>query len=122
MMTNRELLINAARAGEIEGKYYIAYGERDVNEGIDIGGGRLWNPLINNADAFGLMVECQMRICDNGNQIFADVNNRYKASIYVGSKPVTDREKYTRGVITKCAAIVGGLDPSVFNHWCPVRK
>ncbi len=121
-MNNRELLINAARAGEIEGKYYIAYGEREVNEGVDIGGGRLWNPLNSNADAFSLMVKCQMNIRNNGNQIFADVLNQYKASVYLGNKPVTDHERYMRAVITKCAAVIGGFDPSVFNNWCPTRK
>jgi hypothetical protein len=41
MMNNRDLLVNAARAAEIQGKYYIAYDERYINEGIDIGNGRL---------------------------------------------------------------------------------
>lgn len=106
MMTNRQLLINAARAGEIEGKYYIAYGERDVNEGIDIGGGRLWNPLINNADAFSLMVECQIFLQPLDREITA----------YECSGPISytqdvnhgeDREKATRLAIVNCAAIIG---------------
>lgn len=105
-MNNRELLINAARAGEIEGKYYIAYGEREVNEGIDIGGGRLWNPLNSNADAFSLMVylymdldvrdyEIKVNNPDTGISFTQDVNHGY------------DREKATRLAIVNCAAIIG---------------
>lgn len=120
-MNNRELLISAARAGDIEGKYYIAYGERDVNEGIDIGGGRLWNPLNSNADAFSLMVKCQMDIRQHDTQMFASVLNQNKTSVYM-AKPDVNREKYARAVITKCAALIGGIDPSVFNNWCPTRK
>lgn len=105
-MNNRELLINAARAGDIEGKYYIAYGERDVNEGIDIGDGRLWNPLNSNADAFSLMVhlymdmdvydrEIKVNNPDTGVSFTQDVNHG------------EDREKATRLAIVNCAAIIG---------------
>jgi hypothetical protein len=106
MMTNRELLINAARAGEIDGKYYIAYGERDVNEGIDIGGGRLWNPLINNADAFSLMVHLYLDLDVRDYAILVnnpDTGVRYKQLVARGE----DREKATRLAIVNCAAIIG---------------
>nr|UWF98077.1 MAG: hypothetical protein [Bacteriophage sp.] len=106
MMTNRELLINAARAGEIAGKYYIAYGERDVNEGIDIGGGRLWNPLINNADAFSLMVSLYATLEINGHDVLMS-----NPDTGVGHREVVnsdaDREKATRLAIVNCAAIIG---------------
>ena len=105
-MNNRELLINAARAGDIEGKYYIAYGERDVNEGIDIGGGRLWNPLNSNNDAFSLMVHLYMDMDVRDREI--KVNNpdtgvSFTQDINHGD----DREKTTRLAIVNCAAIIG---------------
>lgn len=106
MMTNRELLINAARAGEIAGKYYIAYGERYVNEGIDIGGGRLWNPLINNADAFSLMVNLYLDLDVRDYAVLVnnpDTGVRYKQLTPHGE----DREKATRLAIVNCAAIIG---------------
>ena len=105
-MNNRELLINAARAGDIEGKYYIAYGERDVNEGIDIGSGRLWNPLNSNADAFSLMVYLYMDLDVRDREI--KVNNpdtgvSFTQDVNHGD----DREKATRLAIVNCAAIIG---------------
>lgn len=105
-MNNRELLINAARAGDIEGKYYIAYGERDINEGIDIGGGRLWNPLTRNEDAFSLMVYLYMDLDVRNREI--KVNNpdtgvSFTQDINHGG----DREKATRLAIVNCAAIIG---------------
>lgn len=105
-MNNRELLINAARAGDIKGKYYIAYGERDVNEGIDIGGGRLWNPLNSNADAFSLMVYLYMHLDVRDREI--KVNNpdtgvSFTQDVNHGD----DREKATCLAIVNCAAIIG---------------
>lgn len=105
-MNNRELLINAARAGDIEGKYYIAYGERDVNEGIDIGGGRLWNPLNSNADAFSLMVHLYMDMNVYDREIKTnnpDTGVSFTQDVNYGD----DREKATRLAIVNCAAIIG---------------
>ena len=114
MMTNRELLINAARAGEIEGKYYIAYGERDVNEGIDIGGGRLWNPLINNADAFSLMVSLYAILEINGHDVLMsnpDTGVGYREVVNSDA----DREKATRLAIVNCALIAGEVTHLFFS-------
>lgn len=104
-MTNKELLINAARAGEVEGVYYIAYGEREANEGIDIGGGRIWNPLTSNADAFTLMVSLYMTvdICDIG----VSCSNPDTGVRHIEVVDNTSREKATRLAITNCAAIIG---------------
>lgn len=106
-MNTRNLLINAARAAEIQGKYYIAYGEREANEGIDIGNGRLWNPLTRNEDAFSLMVNLyiDLDVRDRG----VTVNNPDTGVSY--TQPVNygeDREKATRLAIVNCAAIIGG--------------
>lgn len=107
MMGNRELLINAARAADIKGKYYIAYGERDVNEGIDTGlGSLLWNPLNRNEDAFSLMVIMYMDLDVRDREI--KVNNpdtgvSFTQDVNHGG----DREKATRLAIVNCAAIVG---------------
>ncbi|EAP4692441.1 hypothetical protein EGD17_05475 [Salmonella enterica] len=106
MMDTRNLLINAARAAEIEGKYYIAYGEREVNEGIDIGNGRLWNPLTRNEDAFSLMVNLYMDLDVRDSEI--KVNNpdtgvSFTQTVNHGE----DREKATRLAIVNCAAIIG---------------
>lgn len=106
MMDTKDLLVNAARAGDIEGKYYIAYGERDVNEGIDIGGGRLWNPLTRNEDAFSLMVHLYMDLDVRDREI--KVNNPDTGVNYV--QPVAhgeDRNRATRLAIVNCAAIIG---------------
>lgn len=105
-MDTRNLLINAARAAEIEGKYYIAYGEREVNEGIDIGTGRLWNPLTRNEDAFSLMVNLYMDLDVRDSEI--KVNNpdtgvSFTQTVNHGE----DREKATRLAIVNCAAIIG---------------
>lgn len=105
-MDTRNLLINAARAAEIEGKYYIAYGEREVNEGIDIGNGRLWNPLTRNEDAFSLMVNLYMDLDVRDSEI--KVNNpdtgvSFTQTVNHGE----DREKATRLAIVNCAAIIG---------------
>lgn len=105
-MNNRELLVNAARAADVEGKYYIAYGERDVNDGIDIGGGRLWNPLINNADAFALMVHLYMDLDVRDREI--KIGNPDTGVLFTqGVNHGEDREKATRLAIVNCAAIVG---------------
>ena len=105
-MNNRELLVNAARAVDIKGKYYIAYGEREVNEGIDIGGGRLWNPLINNADAFALMVSLYANLEINEHDVLMS-----NPDTGVGHREVVNsdanREKATRLAIVNCAAIIG---------------
>ncbi|AGF89315.1 hypothetical protein SP069_00130 [Salmonella phage SP069] len=106
MMDTRNLLINAARAAEIEGKYYIAYGEREVNEGIDIGNGHLWNPLTRNEDAFSLMVNLYMDLDVRDSEI--KVNNpdtgvSFTQTVNHGE----DREKATRLAIVNCAAIIG---------------
>lgn len=105
-MDTRNLLINAARAGEIQGKYYIAYGERDVNEGIDIGNGRLWNPLTRNEDAFSLMVNLYTDLDVRHDSV--TVNNPDTGVSF--TQPVNhgeDREKATRLAIVNCAAIIG---------------
>lgn len=105
-MNNRELLIYAARAGDIDGKYYIAYGEREVNEGIDIGGGHLWNPILSNADAFSLMVNMYMDVKVSDKLITA---NNPDTGVSFG-QPVNhdgDLNHATRLAITNCAAIVG---------------
>lgn len=105
-MDTRNLLINSARAAEILGKYYIAYGEREANEGIDIGNGRLWNPLTRNEDAFSLMVSLQMFIEPLDNEVII-----YECAAPVKyTQPVNhgeDREKATRLAIVNCAAIIG---------------
>lgn len=106
MMNNRDLLICAAHAGEIEGRYYIAYGERAVNEGIDIGGGRLWNPLTSNADAFSLMVKMYMDLDVRDREI--KVNNPDTGVSFTQNVNHGDnREKATRLAIVNCAAIIG---------------
>lgn len=105
-MNNRQLLENAARAADIQGKYYIAYGERSVNEGIDTGSALLWNPLVNNFDAFPLMVKLYINIDFNDREI---VVNECSAPLK-HSEPVEyggDREQATRLAIVKCAAIIG---------------
>ncbi|EGC6279312.1 hypothetical protein H9U83_004320 [Salmonella enterica] len=106
MMDTRKLLINAARAGEIQGKYYIAYSERDVNEGIDIGAGRLWNPLTRNEDAFSLIVNLYMDLdfSDRGVTVNnPDTGVSFTQKVNHGD----DSEKATRLAIVNCAAIIG---------------
>ncbi|HFW5086694.1 TPA: hypothetical protein ACIBVD_001733 [Salmonella enterica subsp. enterica serovar Javiana] len=105
-MDARNLLIHAARAAEIQGKYYIAYGERETNEGIDIGNSRLWNPIIYNEDAFSLMVNLYMDLYLSDRRV--TVNNPDTGVSY--TQPINhgeDREKATRLAIVNCAAIVG---------------
>lgn len=106
MMNNRDLLVNAARVAEIQGKYYVAYDERYINEGIDIGNGRLWNPLTRNEDAFSLMVNMYMDLDVRDNEVTVnnpDTGVSYKQPVSHGE----DREKATRLAIVNCAAIVG---------------
>ncbi len=97
MINNRDLLVNAARAAEIQGKYYVAYDERYINEGIDIGNGRLWNPLTRNEDAFSLMVNMYMDLDVRDNEegeISILKNEIYKMTIMLWEQSKTLQKRY----------------------------
>lgn len=105
-MNNRDLLVNAAKAAGIQGKYYVAYHERYINEGIDTGNCHLWNPLTCNEDAFSLMVNIYMGLDVRDNEVTVnnpDTGVSYKQPVSYGE----DREEATRLAIVNCAAIVG---------------
>lgn len=62
-MTDRELLEMAAKAVGVE---YIGYVNGNQCEGLRVGKGYIWNPLKDDGDAFGIMVELGLRVqyCD----------------------------------------------------------
>jgi hypothetical protein len=109
-MTDRELLEAAAKAAGITGdwcRWHQAYGDEWV-EGIDIGGRFLWNPLLDDGDAFRLAVKLQMRVLPPEDEFGSD-----RASVRLPGRlnlvDAYDECPYaaTRRAITLAAAMIG---------------
>ena len=115
MKTDRELLELAAKAAGISGMYVTDFRADDYyyqgnTEGIYYelpdGGGRIWNPLTADGDAFRLAVRLRMCIepWGAGASAVVSINNRaLVAEPHYGDDP----ERATRRAIVRVAAAIG---------------
>ena len=87
MITDRDLLIGAAKAAGIHLDTSESNGGPRFNNGFDASGdvvldwhnGKTWNPLKRGDDSFDLQVALKMDIAYYGNHVRATINHRYWA-------------------------------------------
>ncbi len=101
-LTDKELILLAAKAAGIEGEYHEYY------EAILVSGNGLpcthWNPLTNKDDAFELMVDFFLTLMFD-DVIWIHLGDSGQVSEAYGDG--IDNQKAARRVITKAAAVYG---------------
>lgn len=103
-MNERELLEMAAKAAGVEGVWREVHGSEAGQNACGIGnatrwGDGLWNPLLSNADAFGLAVVLEMDVCFGANYVIVDGHVQNPTIRNDGDKAAAVREAVVRAAV-----------------------